>query len=140
MTSYRKLVEDHFEEIAIPTCKNFPPDLTVNLTDPKVPSKDRSMSLGGQKCTLRVRSLVSCGPYHCLIPSSCHSERLGATRFSADIQTIVTRFDRNTKHVFRNDNELHHITFTSPRERDQALGIRGGRITLDGYASYLHTT
>ena len=46
---------------------------------------------------------------------------------------LATRFDRNTKHVFRRDDEPHHIQFASHRERDAALNIRAGRITVSGY-------
>jgi hypothetical protein len=57
---------------------------------------------------------------------------LSKTRFRVDIPTLTRRFDRTTKHVFRRDDEPLHIQFASHRERDQALNIRGGRITLDG--------
>lgn len=57
---------------------------------------------------------------------------LSDTRFAQDVDTLTTRFDRNTKHVFRRDDEPHHIQFASHRERDVALSIRGGRLTLMG--------
>ncbi|KAF5317360.1 hypothetical protein D9611_003531 [Ephemerocybe angulata] len=57
---------------------------------------------------------------------------LAGSRFSQDVESLVTRFDRNTKHVFRREDEPLHIQFTSHRERDQALNIRGGRLTIPG--------
>lgn len=60
------------------------------------------------------------------------TDLLSNTRFSQDIETLERRFDRNTKHVFRKDSEPHHIQFASHRERDSALNIRGGRLTLSG--------
>ncbi|KAF6752177.1 hypothetical protein DFP72DRAFT_905143 [Ephemerocybe angulata] len=57
---------------------------------------------------------------------------LGKSRFSQDVETLVTRFDRNTKHVFNRDDEPLHIQFTSHSARDPALNIRGGRITIAG--------
>ncbi|KAF6748676.1 hypothetical protein DFP72DRAFT_915785 [Ephemerocybe angulata] len=59
---------------------------------------------------------------------------LAGSRFSQDVESLVTRFDRNTKHVFRREDEPLHIQFTSHRERDQALNIRGGRLTIPGCA------
>ncbi|RXW25666.1 hypothetical protein EST38_g132 [Candolleomyces aberdarensis] len=57
---------------------------------------------------------------------------LSGTRFHQDVPILATRFDRNTKHVFRRDDEPHHIQFASHRERDAALNIRAGRITVSG--------
>ncbi|KAF6748622.1 hypothetical protein DFP72DRAFT_971152 [Ephemerocybe angulata] len=57
---------------------------------------------------------------------------LKATRFEPDVDTLTQRFDRNTKHGFRKDDEPHHIQFASSREREPALRIRGGRLTMDG--------
>ncbi|KAF5317358.1 hypothetical protein D9611_003533 [Ephemerocybe angulata] len=54
------------------------------------------------------------------------------SRFYQDVPTIVSRFDRTTKHVFRREDEPHHIQFASFRERDPAYNIRGGRITVEG--------
>ncbi|KAJ2922257.1 hypothetical protein H1R20_g14836, partial [Candolleomyces eurysporus] len=49
-----------------------------------------------------------------------------------EVPYLKTRFDRNTKHVFRRDDDAHHIQFTSHREHDPALKIRAGRITVPG--------
>ncbi|KAF5317081.1 hypothetical protein D9611_003545 [Ephemerocybe angulata] len=57
---------------------------------------------------------------------------LKATRFEPDVDTLTQRFDRNTKHGFRKDDEPHHIQFASSREREPALRIRGGRLTMEG--------
>ncbi|KAJ3508524.1 hypothetical protein NMY22_g16586 [Coprinellus aureogranulatus] len=57
---------------------------------------------------------------------------LRKSRFFQDVDTITTRFDRNTKHVFRRADEPHHIQFASHREKDPALNIRSGRLTLPG--------
>ncbi|KAJ2922254.1 hypothetical protein H1R20_g14838, partial [Candolleomyces eurysporus] len=59
---------------------------------------------------------------------------LAGTRFEDDIPTLKTRFDRNTKHVFRKDDEPLHIQFASHRDRDPDLNIRAGRLTLSGEA------
>ncbi|KAF6752176.1 hypothetical protein DFP72DRAFT_905128 [Ephemerocybe angulata] len=57
---------------------------------------------------------------------------LGRSRFAQDIKELTTRFDRTTKHVFQSEDEPLHIQFTSHRERDPALNIRAGRLTLEG--------
>ncbi|KAJ2922261.1 hypothetical protein H1R20_g14832, partial [Candolleomyces eurysporus] len=49
-----------------------------------------------------------------------------------NVPFLRTRFDRNTKHVFRRDDEAHHIQFASHREHDPALKIRAGRLTVPG--------
>ncbi|KAF6748632.1 hypothetical protein DFP72DRAFT_971163 [Ephemerocybe angulata] len=57
---------------------------------------------------------------------------LKATRFERDVETLTLRFDRNTKHVFRKEDEPHHIQFASIREKEPSLKIRSGRLTMDG--------
>ncbi|KAJ2917710.1 hypothetical protein MD484_g2727, partial [Candolleomyces efflorescens] len=57
---------------------------------------------------------------------------LSGSRFLDDVPTLATRFDRATKHVFRRDDEPHHIQFATQRERDPDLNIRAGRITVPG--------
>ncbi|KAF6748630.1 hypothetical protein DFP72DRAFT_1174069 [Ephemerocybe angulata] len=56
---------------------------------------------------------------------------LDGSRFEPDVETLTTRFDRGTKHVFRRVED-QHIQFASHRERDPALGIRSGRLTIPG--------
>ncbi|KAJ3513953.1 hypothetical protein NMY22_g14895 [Coprinellus aureogranulatus] len=97
VTSYRKLPNGSFTEIAVPQC-DFQ---------------------GGAYVTMRAKAFFE--------------ELLEGTRYSADVETLTTRFDRNTKHVFKKEDEPHHIQFASARERDSTLGIRGGRLTLAGY-------
>ncbi|KAF6752156.1 hypothetical protein DFP72DRAFT_905074 [Ephemerocybe angulata] len=58
--------------------------------------------------------------------------RLKGTRFERDVEILSSRFDRNTKHVFRREDESLYIQFASHRERDADLGIRGGRLTIEG--------
>ncbi|KAF6748629.1 hypothetical protein DFP72DRAFT_1014981 [Ephemerocybe angulata] len=57
---------------------------------------------------------------------------LKATRFEPDAETLTQRFDRSTKHVFRKEDEPHHIQFASIREKEPALKIRSGRLTMEG--------
>ncbi|KAJ3521282.1 hypothetical protein NMY22_g12378 [Coprinellus aureogranulatus] len=57
---------------------------------------------------------------------------LSDSRFVDDVDTLTQRFDRNTKHVFRKDDEPHHIQFGNHRDRDASLNIRGGRLTVSG--------
>ncbi|KAF6752161.1 hypothetical protein DFP72DRAFT_1171705 [Ephemerocybe angulata] len=57
---------------------------------------------------------------------------LKATRFEPDVETLTQRFDRSTKHVFRKEDEPHHIQFASIREKEPALKIRSGRLTMEG--------
>ncbi|KAJ3521281.1 hypothetical protein NMY22_g12377 [Coprinellus aureogranulatus] len=59
-------------------------------------------------------------------------ELLRTTRFEDDIETLTTRFDRVTKHVFKQPDESYHIQFGSHRDRDTALNIRGGRLSIAG--------
>ncbi|RXW16090.1 hypothetical protein EST38_g9766 [Candolleomyces aberdarensis] len=56
-----------------------------------------------------------------------------AGKYFDDVPFLKTRFDRNTRHVFRSDDEAHHIQFASHREHDPALKIRAGRLTVPGY-------
>ncbi|KAJ3522826.1 hypothetical protein NMY22_g11715 [Coprinellus aureogranulatus] len=58
---------------------------------------------------------------------------LSGTRFHDDIGTLTARFDKGVKHVFKNPDEPYHIQFGSHRDRDAALNIRGGRLTVPGY-------
>ncbi|KAJ3535907.1 hypothetical protein NMY22_g6269 [Coprinellus aureogranulatus] len=58
---------------------------------------------------------------------------LSGTRFQQDVETLTSRFDRTTKHVFKDSKESYHIQFASHRERDPALNIRGGRLTVPGH-------
>ncbi|KAJ3523685.1 hypothetical protein NMY22_g11333 [Coprinellus aureogranulatus] len=73
------------------------------------------------------------GAYVTMRANAYFEELLESTRYSADVDTLTTRFDRNTKHVFKKEDEPHHIQFASARERDSTLGIRGGRLTLPGF-------
>ncbi|KAJ3535906.1 hypothetical protein NMY22_g6268 [Coprinellus aureogranulatus] len=57
---------------------------------------------------------------------------LSDSRFVDDVDTLTQRFDRNTKHVFRKEDEPHHIQFGNHRDRDASLNIRGGRLTVSG--------
>ncbi|RXW25688.1 hypothetical protein EST38_g141 [Candolleomyces aberdarensis] len=96
VTSYRRLSNGSFEEIAIPGCY-FQGSIYV-----------------AQRAGKYFHDLLS------------------GTRFEDDIPTLKTRFDRNTKHVFRKDDEPLHIQFASHRDRDPDLNIRAGRLTLSG--------
>ncbi|KAJ3549731.1 hypothetical protein NMY22_g777 [Coprinellus aureogranulatus] len=57
---------------------------------------------------------------------------LCGTRFQDDIETLTSRFDSGTKHIFRDPGESYHIRFGSRRDRDPALNIRGGRLSVPG--------
>ncbi|KAF6752179.1 hypothetical protein DFP72DRAFT_456544 [Ephemerocybe angulata] len=96
ITAYRKLSQQTFEEISIPSC-HFQ---------------------GGAYVTMRAEKHFK--------------NLLAGSRFFHDVDVLTTRFDRNTKHVFRREDEPHHIQFASHRERDATLNIRGGRLTLAG--------
>ncbi|KAJ3523687.1 hypothetical protein NMY22_g11331 [Coprinellus aureogranulatus] len=59
-------------------------------------------------------------------------KHLGNSRFKSDIETLTTRFDRNTKLVFKKDTEFQHIQFASARENEPKLNIRSGRLKIEG--------
>ncbi|KAJ3575399.1 hypothetical protein NP233_g1121 [Leucocoprinus birnbaumii] len=59
-------------------------------------------------------------------------EFLKDTRFQEDIPFIVDKVDKTTKPAFRGPKDPQYIKFGNARDRDPALGIRGGQLKLDG--------
>lgn len=45
---------------------------------------------------------------------------------------MVEHFDRSTKPTFKDSEERSYVKFGSIRDRDPAVGIRGGQLQLTG--------
>ncbi|KAJ3535905.1 hypothetical protein NMY22_g6267 [Coprinellus aureogranulatus] len=113
ITAYRQCAEGKFEEVSVPTC----------------------FFQGAAYVTVRAQhyfeGLSAAFNFHFANDSSIPG-LLSGTRFHDDVETLTSRFDKGTKHVFKNPEEPYHIQFASHRERDPALNIRGGRLTVTG--------
>lgn len=141
MTTYRKLSDHSFEEIAIPKCTSQL-DSGQSYTITHSAFGILGYFQGAVYVTSRAKKHINGSSSFNLLFLSApqHVDRVGllsGTRFRDDVETLATRFDRNTKHVFRKDDEPHRIQFASQREHAPALNIRAGQFTLHGYATIL---
>ena len=73
---------------------------------------------------------------HCLTDILLNSqpEKLKYSRFNTpeDLAAFSQRFDEGVKRVFSNDEVLHYVKFSSPRDNDPKCGIRAGKLMLTG--------
>ena len=51
-----------------------------------------------------------------------------------DIDSMVEHFDKSTKPTFKDPKERSYVKFGSMRDKDPAVGIKGGQLQLAGYA------
>lgn len=58
----------------------------------------------------------------------------GSPQYSAPavLDHIAKRFDETTKRLFRKRAEIQYLPFGSPLDRDDNVGIRGGKLRLTG--------
>ena len=84
--------------------------------------------------TLRARLFlegVSCALPN-LYNAQCRSDYLRDSPFFADIEQIVSCFDKTTKLRFLNSDEPQYIKFGGTRDNDPSCNIRSGQLKLQG--------
>ncbi len=54
------------------------------------------------------------------------------SRFHDDVASMTDKFDKATKLGFRDPTDPQYIRFGSVRDKDPDLGIRAGKLRLDG--------
>ena len=52
-----------------------------------------------------------------------------------DLKVMMERFEKSTKPTFNDPSVRAFIRFGSIRDKDPAVGIRNGQLTIEGYAS-----
>lgn len=57
---------------------------------------------------------------------------LAGSKYVDDVDTLTARFDRQTKHMFKDEDEVQPIQFAGRGEKNEALKIRGGRLQVPG--------
>lgn len=50
-----------------------------------------------------------------------------------DIRAMLESFEQHAKPTFKDERDRSYIKFGSLRDKDPAVGIRSGQLTLDGY-------
>ena len=81
--------------------------------------------------------MVSGGFGYCLsvtLSAETEAGKLRNSRFNTheDIATFTKRFDEGLKRVFSDDRGTQYVKFRSPRDRDPAHGVKGGKLMLKG--------
>lgn len=71
----------------------------------------------------------------CNLISLLNTEKLRSSTFGneEDIRAMVEHFDQSTKPTFKDPHERSYVKFGSMRDKDPAVGIRGGQLQLSGY-------
>jgi len=55
------------------------------------------------------------------------------------MDAFTERFDKGLKTSFSEDSRPQFVKFGSARDNDSSRGIKGGKLTLQGWASFVHT-
>ena len=61
-------------------------------------------------------------------------EKFKGSKYDTDstMDYVVQEFDRTTKRLFSNESKVQWVTVGGPGERNNALGIRSGKLKLEG--------
>ena len=70
----------------------------------------------------------------------CDSEKLRDSKYGneEDINSMVEHFDISTKPTFKDPAERSYVKFGSMRDKDPAVGIKGGQLQLSGYTAHIY--
>ena len=68
------------------------------------------------------------------IPDRCFLGKLKDSKYGTrqDIAQMASVFDKTTKLSFRNEADMGHIHFGSPRDKDLSVGINRGQMKIPG--------